>query len=955
MNFRKSAARAVSVRALAAVLLFAGPSLPAQAQAQLQQAPAAGQATGIPAWAIPSADLPADPAVRFGTLENGMRYALMQHETPKGAAAIRFTFDAGVRDEMDGEMGVAHFLEHMAFNGSTNIPEGELIKKLERLGLAFGADSNAVTDGDNTTYMLDLPKTDDTTVSEALGIMREMASNLTIAPAAVDREKGIIQSESRVRNVPGRRRLADFLTVALPANRIGQRISITPEQIAGTDAADLRAFYTGYYRPDNATLVIVGDFDVAAMEQKVRTAFADWRATGSARAPYAPPVAVPPQPLSGFFVDPAIPEIVEFQRLTDYTAPANSVAGLRDELLKIVASLALSNRLAEIARQPDSPILGGQAGEQPLFRSADMFGMTVIARDGEWRKALAIAEQEMRRAEEHGFTASEIAEAKANLATQLANSVQQAQGRQSGAIADAIATSSRADEVYVSPETRLAAYQALEAGITPDAVAGAFRAAWQGGPTAIHVSAKQAVDDPAAQIAAVLGECRQVAVAAPAERQAVAFAYTDFGPAGTVVSDTVADAGIRQVRFANGLQLNLKQTDFEPGRVLYRLDVGQGTSTYPADKPGLAFMTNLLPQIDGFAAHDVDELRRITAGKQVSLAFTGGAGSMVAQGNTTTDDLELQLQLLGARLTAPGWRAETASQWAGAQPVLAKNLGSDPMQIVGLALNYGLTGGDTRMGLDNPAKLSGLTLEDLKAVLAPQLAQGPLSLALVGDFDPAASIAAVAKTLGALPARAARQDGVTAKAAFSADRSTRVIRHAGASDQGVVALSWPTTDNSDLRSVQERELLSAVLTLRLIDEIREKLGATYTPQSFSFASPVYAGYGHLTALAPADPKQMDLVTSTIRTIAAGLAASPPSEDELVRARGPLLERYQRDERANASWAASVARAQSDPEVLADFTGRAAALRAIDGAAVQAAARKWFSEMPIETRIVPAEG
>lgn len=132
-----------------------------------QQAPAQATSTGIPAWQIASTDLPADPAVRFGTLPNGMRYAIQRHENPKGTASVRFAIEVGKREEGEGEINAAHFVEHMAFNGSKNIPEGELVKRLERLGLAFGADTNAVTDVDYTSYKLDLPKVSARTIRVA--------------------------------------------------------------------------------------------------------------------------------------------------------------------------------------------------------------------------------------------------------------------------------------------------------------------------------------------------------------------------------------------------------------------------------------------------------------------------------------------------------------------------------------------------------------------------------------------------------------------------------------------------------------------------------------------------------------------------------------------------------------------------------------------------------------------
>jgi zinc protease len=946
--------RTVSRAAIAAALLAASaaPALAQQAPATAQQAAQAG----VPAWSIASSDLPADPSVRFGQLDNGMRYALMHHEMPKGAAAIRFAFDVGVREELDSEIGLAHFVEHMAFNGSENIPEGELVKRLERLGLAFGADTNAETGAEHTTYKLDLPRTDDETVDAALEIMRETASNLTIDPAAVDREKGIIQSEARVRNVPQRRRIADMIATVLPDNRVGERISITPDQIGETTAEGLRAFYEGYYRPEYATLVIVGDFDVAEMEQKIRARFADWRPTGQAREQHAPPVAAVASPLIGAFTDPAIPEIVELTRISTYTPPANTAAGERRELLLQVASIALTNRLNELSRQPDSPILGGQVSHADLVRSADSFGILTVAKDGEWRRALSTAEQEIRRAQEHGFTQSEIAEAKANLATQLANAVEQQAGRQSAGIAEELATASLYDRVPLSPETRLALYQALEPSVTPGEVHTALREAWQGSPTGIHVSTKQPIEGAEQAIAAALQESAGVAVAAPVEAEVAAFAYTDFGPAGEIVSDErIDDLGIRTVRFANGLQLNLKKTDFEPGKVAFQLLAGEGSSSFPRNVEGLPFMADMVMSIDGLEAHGVDELRRITAGREAAYGMSTAPGALVAQGGTTPADLELQMQLLAAQLVARGYRPETQSQWAGIVPVLAQNFRADPTQVLGLALNHTLAGDDPRLGMDELDKLAALSLDDVKAVLEPQLESGPVAIGLVGDFDEAAVIAAVARTLGALPARAPRVDGAhEGRAAFAADRTRRVLRHTGAADQGVLSLSWPATDDADLRSMLVRNMLSAVFQLRLIDEIREKLGATYTPNAVSFASDTYAGFGHFTLVAPADPAQMDLVAQTMKTLAAGLAAEPASEDEMLRARSPIVEQIQRSERTNAGWTAIVAKAQSDPSVLDRRRQRMEIVQSITTAELQAAAAQWLTGEPLEIRVLPAE-
>jgi zinc protease len=950
--------RAVSSLAVAAGLTLAvAPAAWAQEAAPAPVAATAAQPGGIPAWDIPSADFPADPDITFGRLPNGMRYALMRNSNPKGEAAIRFTVAVGAREETDPENGAAHFVEHMAFNGSTGIPEGQLIPMLERLGLSFGADTNATTGMDFTTYKLQLPRTDDETVSTALKVIREMAGELTIDPAAVDRERGVVLNEAQVRNDQNRRRATHFLQAALPGSRIGERVRADVERIANITPAQLRAFYEAYYRPENATLAIVGDFDVAAMEARIKASFADWQGKGTAREPYRSPLPDGTgAPVLANFVDPSIPEIVELQRIGAWEPAANSAVAAREDYLRAIGIFALTNRMNALARDAASPTLGGQASEQPLFRSAKSFGLLAVAKDGQWAQTLALAEREMRRAAQFGFTAAEVAEAKANIATNVNNAVAQAAGRNSANLAEALVATSLENEVTTSPAFDLALYQAIEPSLTAEAVSEAFRAAWQGGPTIVHVSTKQPIEGDTQAIAAVLAESAAVAVTPPAAGAEVQWAYGDWGTPGKVVADeTIADLGIRTVRFANGLQLNLKTTNFEPGKIGYSLRVGGGVALFPKDKQGLGVLVSLVANLDGLEKHSVDDLRRLLAGKAVSLPLGGEVGALVADGQTTPADLGLQLELLAARLTATGWRPETAAQLAGIGPIVVQQLRANPLAIMSSSLGSIMAGDDARLGVTNFEALAQVTLDDVRAVVAPQLAEGSLALGMVGDFDPEAAIAGVARTLGALPPRADRTESLagTAPVAFTTDRTARVLTHTGAADQGVVALGWPTTDAGDQKDDITRNLLASVMTLRLIEKLREELGTTYTPNAFSYSDLSLKGFGYLAAFATVPPTAMDDTASAIRAIAAEMAAQPPAADLFERARNPIRADYERAETQNGAWLGLVAEAQSNPQLLDRRRQRLTILDAITPADVQAAAARYLvGAAPVELRVVP---
>jgi zinc protease len=955
MKFRmtKGALRPVSMIAIAIALAATTPVL-----AQTDATPAADTAkveAAVNGWGIAINDLTPDPDARLGTLPNGLRYALQRNEGPKGSASVRFAFNVGWRDEEDDENGLAHFIEHMAFNGSTNIPEGELIKKLERLGLAFGADTNASTGMTTTMYKLDLPKADTETIEAALLMMREVASELTIAPAAVDAERTIILSERQMRNDANRQMAADFYKSSLPGTRYGHRIAGGTEDVIKTAPAErLKAFYQGYYRPDNAVLSIVGDFDVASMEAKIKERFAGWQTTGQPRANYSAPVQENSPPTIGNFVEPTAPESIEFYRLTPVKPSENTVASERRSVLDLIGQIALSKRIDKLSRQAGAKIIGGSAlnsDESGVFKS---FGASVLAKDGNWRASLESAEQELRRAKEFGFTQSEVEDGLAKIDSILANMVAQASARPNNALADELVTSGLKKVLVQSPSQFQTLYNNIKPSLTVDAVSAAFREAWGNGVTAIHIRTKTPIADMQNAVSAALADSTKVAVSAPVAETAKAFAYDSFGKAGKVTTDTtIADLGIRTVRFANGVKLNIRKTAYEAGKIQFGLRVGSGRAGLPSDQPGLAQLLEYMSPIDGLQAHDYDELQKILTGKTVQLGLKAEDDAFVSSGLTSTADLEMQLKLMAATISAFGYRAETDAQWPDVAKLIAEGQKANATALFPLSSQNILSDGDARFGLIDPALLAQRNMTELKAAIDQQLKTGAIELALVGDVDENAAIALVAQSFGALPKRAAKTTLSASQKMrrFPTDRKLRVIPHNGPSDQGFMWLSWPTTDDGDQKASIAREVLAGAFSQELISIVREKLGASYSLQAITHSSSSFKGFGHVTAVAVGTPSAMDNIGALIRDVAKSLATTPLTDDMLLRARKPIAERYQKQDRENAGWLSVVNVAQGEPARLDRRRSRAEILNAITAADVQAMAQQYLLGAPLEARII----
>ncbi len=954
---RKNLIAKISMLALAASMSFSTVALAQEAAAAPVASTDAKPAT-LTAWGHTSPDLVSDPSIRFGVLPNGMKYALQRNETPKGSASMRMHVNVGSIAETDDEQGLAHFLEHMAFNGSKNIPEGQMTKILERLGLAFGADTNASTGFDATIYKLDLPETDNETVDKSLFIMRETASELIIAPEAVERERGVVLSEKQTRNSAGLRRLENLIQFIAPETPFGKRLPIGTEAVLKTaPASRIVGFYRRYYRPENTTLVITGDFDTDAMEAKIKSTFGDWKGVGPAGKPMDRGKITPGLPTQfGSFSDPAASVEIEMAILRPYTAEVPSIAKGRKDLIEGIASGIMAKRFQKLALIENAQIRGGSVSMGSLFNAANQTTLSINAKEGDWQSALAVGEQELRRAVKFGFTQSELNEQIANIETSLKNGVEQANTRRSVLLAETIISSLDEKDIITTPQSKLANFTALKPQLTVDAVNASFRQAFSALPTGIHVTTKEPIAEPQQAIIAALVTSSQVAVTAPDVSATKAFAYDNFGKAGRIVSDTViADMGIRTIRFANNVRLNIKRTDFEKGVVRYALRFGDGLLSVPKDKPSFQYFMNGMNGVAGLKAHSLNDLETIMAGKSVSIGgLSASIDSFGASGSTTPADAALQMKVLTAFLSAPGYRPEANTVWQNSVQSFAAQIDALPQTVAGLAVPRILASGDTRFGIGSKEELLSRNVEDMRAIVSGPAATGPIELAIVGDIDEKAAIDMVANSFGALPKRDLKGPDTTAarKVTFPADRTPITLYHKGKEDQGMVQAFWQSTDDKDQKADTIRDMTAEVFGLLLLDEVREKLGATYSPSTNSSTSSTYKDYGYFSASVIADPTKMDVVSGAIKTITRQLRDELVSDDVMLRARKPILEGLTKAERENGSWIGWASIAQSKPDRLDRKRKYRALLEGVTAADIQAAAKQYLSDSNmLEIRIV----
>lgn len=879
---------------------------------------AATSETPAPVWAFETSDVPVDPGYTFGTLENGMRYVIRRNATPAGTALVRMRINSGALEETDSERGLSHYLEHMAFNGSTGIPEGEMIKLLEREGLAFGADTNASTGYEAITYMLNLPRNDEALLGTALMLMRETASELTISEAAVSRERGVILAERRDRAGFSLRNYEDNVAFLAPQARYGRRLPIgTLETLESANAERIRALYERTYRPANTVLVVVGDYPVEVVEAAIRARFADWAPAGPAPAePDAGPVDVTIKGLTDIHVDPALAEGVTISRLAPWRDEPDTLANRRADALRSIGYAIVNRRLARLARGADAPFRGASFGTGDIFEAARISSLSVSSADGEWKKGVLAAVREVNQAVTYGFTRAELDEQLANIRTNLENAVKSADTRGNNVFVGAALALVSDERIPTTPQFSLDLFEQIAPSVTPEAVWQALRedAAPLVDPL-IRFEGRTAPEGGEAALRAAFHEGMALAIAAPVDNGPLAFGYSDFGPAGTVVSDTVEPRlGLRQIRFANGVRLTLKKTEVRKDRIAFSMAVDGGDLMNTREAPLAAYLAGSLPA-GGLGKHSQDELASILAGHSVNFDLDSGPDAFTASAVTTPRDLTLQLQVLAATLTDPGYRAEGVERFRKNIDNFFNTLDSTPARALGAANGRILSDGDPRFSLQPKDAFFALDFDKLRGVIGDRLAKGAIEIALVGDLDGAAAIAAVASTLGALPPREedfnSRDDNRTRS--FTPKRGEYRLTHKGEPDQALLQWIWPTTDDSDQVEDQRLELLGRIVRLELTDRLREELGQAYSPSAGSNTSHYYPGYGTFAISASVAADKLDATRAAVTKLIADLRAAPLAPDVIERARKPYVEEYNNFLKDLGGWTALASRAQSEPD------------------------------------------
>ncbi len=867
-----------------------------------------------PGWPHTGSDLEPDPGLNLGRLDNGFRYVMLENRTPTNRVSMHLYVQSGSLAEFEGEEGIAHFLEHMLFDGSKHFPPGELVKYFQRIGMQFGPDANAHTGFGQTVYDILLPNGDPQSIADGLLVLGDFAEGALLLPEEVEKEKQVVLAEKRARDSAHYRTLKATFNFEMSGSLVPNRFPIgTTESILDFDSKRLRHFYDAWYRPERMFLVMVGDFDRVQAESMVKAQFDSMRARSPKKE----------LPSFGGFSHQGLKTFYHHEKESGATTVSIETVGQqvplpdgtqrqKDTLLKELADRMMQWRLDSLVHESKGTITRAEVGSGDFLQQIRYSNISADCKADQWKEVLPLLEQALRQALVFGFTSSEFERVKKSMRADLQRDVDEMGTRESRALAQQVMDSFNLWQVFQSPLQRQQLLSPMIDQADLHDVNRAFSSLWPEDHRLVLLTGNAdltgSITTPEQIIRSAYLSSLQKSVGPPTDRQTSTFPYLEVPSRAGQIKEQVSmdDLGVVRVLFENGVTLFMKKTDFKKNEISAALSFGAGRYSEPFDQPGLAQLTEIVVNDSGFGAMSRIELEQALAGRQAEISLDVREDMFVLDGNASTSELPLLLQLLYTMVKDPGYRPESLE--LAFKQLEQKHRGmvhsvEGMLQLEGMRV---LGGGDTRLGWPAWSHLKERTIPEIERWFGAQLAQGPIEISLVGDFSVEEATQLVSIYFGSLTER-------SDLAAAAPDRPGPVfprgesfeLKIDTAIDRGMVVVAYPTDDFWDIGRTRRLSMLSEIFSERLRVQVREKLGAAYSPYAYHRAYRAYDDYGMLLCMLLVDPRHVDSIAEKVEQIGSDLAAEGIHPDELRRALDPTLVQIKDMRQSNRYWLNSV--------------------------------------------------
>jgi len=922
---------------LGVVAAIAAAVLPASAQTPPGHETSAESVAG---YAL-TQQMPMDPEALVGTLPNGLKYYIRANAKPARRAELRLVVKAGSVLEDDDQRGLAHFVEHMEFEGTTHFPRQTIVDFLASLGLGIGPDANAATSYDDTQYTLRIPTDVPNVLDRALLVLEDWAHNATFDQEGIDRERGIVLAEWRMHLGAAERTQEKVFRAQYQGSRYADRPPIgNPDIIQNAKREQLVRFYHDWYRPDLMAVIVVGDVDRAAVENLIKQHFSSLTSPSPERP--RPSYDVPEHAGTRYAVVTDKESTSTAVQVSDLRPARNqgSVGGYRDIMLDQLFSSMLGDRLDELAQGANPPYVRAAADRElfPAPRTRDQALLQALVPNNGVTRGLDALLTELQRVTRFGFTETELTRAKQSMMAGSERVVTESPDRESASRADEYTRNFLEDEALPTIWQELAFHRRFVPGITLAEVNALTRDWFPPDNRLVIVSGPDAagVSLPTeAQLTAVVNAVSAKQMTAYVDT-AAGETLMDTRPSPGSITRTLVrpEAGITQWTLSNGATVVLKPTTLRADQVLFRAYAPGGTSlASDADFPAARIADTVVPA-GGVGKFSAVTLDRVLSGKAVAVTPFIDEIDEGLRGGSTPKDLETMFQLMYLRFTAP--RADPtafAAVQSQARALLA-NREASPDFVFGRTIDDVLSGNNPRRRTETPETVGQWDLSKAMAFYKARYADASnFTFVFVGSFDVEAMRPLVETYLASLPATHAREtwrdlgirppSGVVEKT---------VEKGIAPKSQVAIIFSGPF-DYSEPNRLS-LETMTLILESRLFDTIRQELGGTYsitaTPDIEKYPTSQYAVRIDWTC----DPKQTAALVQRVFDEIAFIKSAPLTANQMSRLRDSLMRDFERNSQDNRYLLNEISRRYEDgnavdvgavehlPERLAALTGDA---------------------------------
>jgi zinc protease len=868
----------------------------------------------VPAWlgALPafSQPLPTDPRLVSGELPDGMKYIVVEHDNPPGRALMWIHIDTGSLNETDDQRGVAHYLEHMAFNGSANFPPGSVVPYFESLGLTFGQHQNAFTSFDQTTYQLSLPDTKPETVAKGLSFFSDIVSNLSLLPEEVENERQVILEEWRSR-LSGRQRINDIIFEGLaPGSLFGERIPIGTEQsIRAMAPRDFRDYYQRWYVPSNMTLIVVADTDPEAIIDSITGTFGKGQ---KVKPPAEASAGVRPYTENRAIIatDPEVRDIeISINKVDAAAPPVTTVGQLRRSMAQQIGSWAFNRRM-------QAKLAAGGASYQRAGASVGNFS-TLLRRasasaagePGKWKDMLAELSLELQRARLHGFTERELADARKDILAGAEEAVRREPTTPARAIVAGINESITTGETNMSAAQFLEVVSALLPQVTVEEVSSLFAHDFDPTNVTFILQGSSEIERPSETELIALGVAALNVSPEPSSEadrpDALMAAVPEPAPIAELSQQPQAE--VWSAWLANGIRVHYRYMDYRKNDATVSITLAGGPVEETAENRGVSDAAAIAWSGRTAATRSLTStnIRDLMTGKNVNVQGRAGTDTMSLSVGGSPQDLEHGMQLAHLLLTQPQIEASAFDNWKQRQRQAIQARKSTPVGVFQEVLFPTIYGSKTVPGVPlEMDQVEKLTLEQSQAWLDRIIATAPIEVAVVGDMDKEQAFDLVRRYLGTLPARERIAPSTNlALRTLERPRGARIISQdvETQTPQAMVVAGFYGVDGTDVQGRRRMQLASKVLSSRMITRLREEQQLVYSISASSSPAAAFPGFGLFMAASLTEPAKAQALADAIDAMFAEFAQDGPTKEEVEVARKQMANSLDENMREPRFW------------------------------------------------------